>query len=79
MGSYDILKYISEHVTLVQFMDYLVNVNHAISVVGYWIFCSNYEKALVLNRKSLDMIFDPSVGEQQVTEFETVFTSVRYI
>ena len=34
-GSYDILTDISEHVTLVQLMDYLGNVNHAISVVGY--------------------------------------------
>ena len=37
-GSYDILKDISENVTLVQLMDSLVNVNHAISVVGYCIF-----------------------------------------
>ena len=44
MESYDILANISEHVTLVQLMDSLVNVNHAISVVGYWIFDSNYEK-----------------------------------
>ena len=40
----------SEHVTLLQLMGYLGNVNHAISVVGYWIFESNYEKSLVLNR-----------------------------
>ena len=43
--------------------DSLGNVNYAISVVGYWIFDSNYEKALVLNRASLDMICAPSVGE----------------
>ena len=43
-GSYDILTDISEHVTLVQLMDSLGNVNHAISVVGYCIFDSNYEK-----------------------------------
>ena len=36
--SYDILTYLSENVTLVQLMDFLVNVNHAISVVRYWIF-----------------------------------------
>ena len=48
--SYDILTDISEHVYLFQLMDYLGNVNHAISAVGYWIFDSNYEKALVLNR-----------------------------
>ena len=63
MGSYDILKEITEHVTLVQLMNYLGNVNHAISVVRYWIFDSNYKKLLVLNRESLDMICAPSVGE----------------
>ena len=46
MVSYDILTYISEHVTLVQLIDYLGNVNHAISAVGYWIFESNYENHL---------------------------------
>ena len=51
MGCFDILTYISEHVTLVQLMDYLGNVNNATSVVGYWIFDSNYEKSLVLNRE----------------------------
>ena len=50
MGSFDILIDISEHVTLVQLMDSLGNVNNSISVVGYWIFEANYEKALVLNR-----------------------------
>ena len=35
---YDILKDISENVTLVQLMDSLGNINHAISVVGYWIY-----------------------------------------
>ena len=58
-------------------MDYLGNVNHAISVLGYWIFDSNYEGALVLNRLSLDMIFAPYVGEEQVTKFERVFNAVR--
>ena len=63
MGSYDILIDISENFTLVQLMDQLGNVNNDISVVGYCIFDSNYEKALVLNRKSLDMICAPSVVE----------------
>ena len=49
-GYYNNLKDISENVTLFQLMDSLGNVNHAISVVGYWIFDSNYKKALVLNR-----------------------------
>ena len=68
-GSYDILKDISEIFTLVQLMDYLVNVNCDISVVGYWIFDSNYKKALVINRESLYIICVPSFGEEQVSEF----------
>ena len=79
MCEYKILDYISANFTLVQLMDSLVNVNHAISVVGNWIFDSNYEKSLVLNRASLDMICAPSVGEEQDAIFEAVFTAVRYI
>ena len=76
-GSYGILTDISENFTLVQLMDYLGNVNHAISVLGYWIFESNYKRALVLNRESLDIICARYVGEEQVAKFETVFTAVR--
>ena len=47
-----ILKNISEYVTLVQLMDSLGDVNHAISIVGYCIFYSNYEKALCLTKYS---------------------------
>ena len=46
--SYDILTDISESVTLVQLMGSLGNVNHAISVVGYCKFESNYKKHLYL-------------------------------
>ena len=60
-------------------MDSLGNVNHAISVVGSWIFDSNDEKALVLNKASLDMICAPSVGEEQAAKFEKVYYAVRYI
>ena len=42
MGSYDILTDINEHVTLVQLMDSLDNVNRSISLLGHWIFESNY-------------------------------------
>ena len=79
MHEYNILEDISANVTLVQLMDSLGNVNHAISVFGNWIFESNYEKALFLNRASLDMICAPYVGEGQAAKFELVFTAVRYI
>ena len=78
-GEYDILKNISANVTLVQLMDSLGNVNHAISVVVSWIFDSNYEKALVLNRASLDMICASSIGEEQAACFEKVYYSIRFI
>ena len=42
IGDYKILEDISANVTLVQLMDSLRNVNHAISVVGSLIFHSNY-------------------------------------
>ena len=79
MGDYKSLEDISENFTLVQLMDSLGNVNHDISVVGSWIFESNYERALVLNRASLDMICAPSVGEEQDAMFEKVYYAVRYI
>ena len=60
-------------------MNSLGNVICDISVVVYWIFDSIYKIALVLNRESLDMICDLSVGKEQVVEFETVFTALRYI
>ena len=41
-GDVDILNDISKNVTLVQLMNSLGNVNHAISIVGYWIFDFNY-------------------------------------
>ena len=79
MGDYKILEDISEKFTLVQLMDSLGNVNHAISVVGSWIFDSNYEKSLVLNRASLDMICASSIGEEQAACFENFNYSVRFI
>ena len=79
MGDYKILDDISANVTLVQLMDSIGNVNHAISVVGNRIFDSNYEGSLVLNKASLDLICAPSVGEEQNAIFEKVFYAVRYI
>ena len=47
---FDIPNDISEYVTLVKLMDSLGNVNHAISIVGYSIFDSNYRKALFFSQ-----------------------------
>ena len=60
-------------------MDSLENFNHAISIVGYWIFESNCEQALFLTRESLEIICSPSFGGEQVVNFETVFYVVRYM
>ena len=48
---------ISEHVKLVQLMESLGNVNHTVSVVGKWIFYSNYKKSLPLIIESLNLVF----------------------
>ena len=61
--AFDILNDISENVTLVQLMDSLVNMNHATSIVGHWIFDSNYKKALCLTQELLDLICSPSIGK----------------
>ena len=47
MMLFDILNKISENVTLIQLMDSLGNVNHAISIVGHCIFESNYKNNFV--------------------------------
>ena len=60
---FDILKDISENVNLVQLMGSLVNVNHDISIIGHWIFDSNYNKALCLKHKSLDLICSPPLAK----------------
>ena len=54
-------------------MEALGNVNHDISIVVYCIFESNYERSLCLTKESLDLVCSPSVGEEQVAKFETVF------
>ena len=71
-NDFDILNDINEDVTLVQLMDSLGNVNHAISVVGYWIFDSNYNKALCLTQESLDKICSPSIGKELVANISTL-------
>ena len=54
-------------------MDSLGNVDHAISIVGYWLFDSNYDKALYLTQESLDLICSPYFGEEQVADIRSVF------
>ena len=77
--AFDILKNICGYVTLVQLMDSLINMNHAISIVGNWIFDSNYEKALCFIQESLYIICFLSVGEEQVATFRSLFYDVTYI
>ena len=46
-------------------------------VVGY--LTKKFERALVLNKESLDMICAPSIGEEQAARFEKVYYAVRCI
>ena len=49
--AFDILNDISSYVNLVRLMESLGNLNHAISIFGYWIFYSKYEKSLWLTKE----------------------------
>ena len=60
-------------------MDLLGNVNHAISILGCWVFDSNYKKAFCLTQELLDLICSPFIEEEQVATFQSVFYAVRYI
>ena len=78
-GQFDIIQDISENVTLVQLICSVGNVNHAVSIVGYWIFDSNLKNTLPLKLDSLNLICSPLVGEGMFVVFESVFHAVRYI
>ena len=77
--SFDIIRDISDNVTLVQLMDSADNFDHAVSIVRYWIFESNYKKALPLTLDSLNIICSLSKEEGVFTIFETVLHAVIYI
>ena len=72
-GGFDILNGISENVTLVQLMETLGNVNNAISIVGHWIFDSNYKKAICLTQLLMDLICSLSIVTELVATFRSVF------
>ena len=57
-------------------MDSLGNLNRVISVSGYCIFDSNYNKALVLNRASLYMVCASYFGEEQAAKFVIEYRAV---
>ena len=78
-GSFDILNYITEHVTLFQLVDTVGDVNHAVIISGNWIFDSNYNKSLPLAILSLDLICSSLDGDEMFAKSETVFYAVRYV
>ena len=60
-------------------MESVGNVNHAVSIVGYMVFDSNYKKSLPLTLDSLNIVCSPSVRKVMFVVFESVFHTVRYI
>ena len=61
--SFNTLNDISSDVKVLQLMESLVNANCAISILGYWIFDSNYEKLLCFTKGSLYIVCSPSIGK----------------
>ena len=64
---------IIDRVTLLQFMDSIENINHAVSIFAKWIFDSNLKKVLPLMVKYLNLICSSSDGENIFTFFEECF------
>ena len=60
---FDILHDINENVTSVQLMDDVGNINHAVSIVVYWLFES-------MTLDSLNLVRPPSVGEGMFSVLE---------
>ena len=50
---YDTLLSISPHKTLIQLKDFLGGIHHCVTVVGKWIFDSNFTFALPLKKDNL--------------------------
>ena len=63
---------------MVQLIDSLGCINHAISILDHWILASNYEKEMFLAQESLEIIFYPSIGELLIATFQYSFYVVRY-
>ena len=59
-------------------MESLGNVNNDISVVWYWIFDSNYKKAICVTQELLDITCSTSIGKELAATFKPVFYAVRY-
>ena len=71
---------ISDYVSLVQPVDTAGNVNHAVIIIGYWMYDSNYKTALPLIKESMDTIIYLYKNEKGAyAEFKEVYYDVRYV
>ena len=79
IGTFDILNNFIKHVTLVQIMDSVGNVNHSVSVFGKWIFDSNCQQYFPLNIYSLNLMCACSDEDDYFEKFQVVHYAVRYV
>ena len=76
---FDIFHEISENIFFLQLMSSIGNFNHAVSIGVYWVFESNYKKAILLTLNLLNLVCYPLVGVEMFAMFEKLFYAVRYI
>ena len=55
-GSFEIFNDITKYVELVQLMNMFRNVNHVVSIVGAWIFGSDYNRVIQITKEELYLI-----------------------
>ena len=55
------------------------NANHAVIIDENWIFYSNYDKYLTLEKLSLDFIYYSLAGDDMHNILETVYYAIMWI
>ena len=76
---YDVVKEISKHITLLQLEDVKGSISHSCTVVGKWIFDSNFAYALPLSTKSLDLICSTDEDHEDSEMFMCIYRAVKFV
>ena len=76
-GEFYALGGISDHVKLFRSMISIGNINNSLSIVGNFVFDSNYKKYFPLSVESLNLICSSSDGEKVFSLFRIKFYAFR--
>ena len=69
---------ISPYPTLIQLKDYLDGIHHCVTVVGKWIFDSNFPFALPPTKANVDYCFINDNETKGMNGYKVVLKSIRF-